>query len=336
MQRKGESQTADRFSHNGAVRIPFSIPPRGARPFDVVGFGLNSVDLIAVVPEHPAPDSKSPLRSLTRLPGGQAATAMVTCARLGLTTRYIGRFGDDDAGTFGRASLVSEGVDVTAASIAKGATNQIAIILVDAQTAQRTVLWQRHPGLAMTPADVDESVVASGRVLLVDCHETAAAARAAALARASGALTVVDVEKVRPAIHDLLREIDVIIASESFPAALTGRSATGAALRALAAEFPAPVICVTLGADGSLALCGGREIRTPGFKVAAVDTTGAGDVFRGGFIAGAIAGGPGGDLTDVLRYANAVAALKCRRLGARDGIPRPREVVELLAAQPSA
>jgi sugar/nucleoside kinase (ribokinase family) len=316
------------------VRIPFSIPPRGLRPFDVVGFGLNSVDLVAVVPEHPAPDTKHPLASLSRLPGGQAATAMVTCARLGWASRYVGRFGDDEAGAFGRESLIGEGVDVSAAPVARGATNQMAIVLVDARTAQRTVLWHRHPGLRMTEADVDEAAVASGRVLLVDCHETEAAARAASIARAAGALTVIDVEKVRPAIQALLRQIDVIIASEAFPSAMTGRSGTGEALAALADEFDARVVCVTLGREGSLARCGGREIRTPGFKVDAVDTTGAGDVFRGGFIAGALAAGPEADLADVLRYANAAAALKCRRLGARDGIPRPHEVADLLRAQP--
>jgi sugar/nucleoside kinase (ribokinase family) len=315
------------------MRIPFTIPPRADRPFDVVGFGLNSVDLIAVVAEYPAPDTKHPLVSLTRLPGGQAATAMVTCARLGWTARYVGRFGDDESGSVGRDSLVVEGVDVTAAPVAPGATNQTAIILVDARTAERTVLWQRHPNLKMTAADVDPSVVTSGRVLLVDCHETEAATEAAALARAAGVLTVIDVERVRPAIERLLARIDVIIASETFPSALTGRAGTGEALRALAAEFDAAVVCATLGREGSLALCDGKEIRTPGFKVNALDTTGAGDVFRGGFIAGALAEGSGGNLRDVLRYANAVAALKCRRLGARDGIPRPHEVRDLLTSQ---
>jgi sugar/nucleoside kinase (ribokinase family) len=316
------------------MRLPVTIPPRGDRPFDVVGFGLNSVDLIAVVPEHPAPDTKHPLVSLTRLPGGQAATAMVTCSRLGWLARYVGRFGGDDAGAFGRASLEAEGVDVSAAPMVGGATNQTAIVLVDARTAQRTVLWQRHPGLRMTASDVDVQAVTSGRVLLVDCHETEAAIEAASRARATGALTVIDVEKVRPRIHDLLRQIDVIIASEAFPPALTGRAGTGEALRALAREVDAPVVCVTLGREGSLALCDGHEIRTPGFRVDAVDTTGAGDVFRGGFISGALAAGDGADVVEVLRYANAVAALKCRRLGARDGIPRPHEVEALLAAQP--
>ncbi len=303
----------------------------------MVGFGLNSVDLIAVVDEYPAPDSKHPLKSLTRLPGGQAATAMVACARLGWKSRYIGRFGGDEPGALGRESLVREGVDVSAAATVAGATNQMAIVLVDAKTAQRTVLWQRHPGLKMTAADVDAREVCTGRVLLVDCHETEAATQAARLAREARMVTVIDVEKVRPGIDKLLREMTIIIASASFPAQMTGRAGVGEALVALAREFPgAAVVAVTLGSDGSLALSEGREIRTPGFRVEAVDTTGAGDVFRGGFIAACLAEHAPGDLRHVLRYANAVAALKCRRLGARDGIPRADEVNDLLRAQPAS
>ena len=125
-------------------------------------------------------------------------------------------------------------------------------------------------------------------MLIVDCHETAAAAQAARYAREAGIPTVIDVEKVRPGIADLLQHIDAIIAAEAFPSELTGYAEPGRALEAMAREFDAPLVCVTLGAEGSLARCGGREIRTPGFIVDCVDTTGAGDAFRGGFAAGCL------------------------------------------------
>jgi sugar/nucleoside kinase (ribokinase family) len=88
-------------------------------------------------------------------------------------------------------------------------------------------------------------------------------------------------------------------------------------------------VAVTLGDEGSLARCGGREIRTRAFPVACVDTTGAGDAFRGGFAAGVLRA-PDGDIEDALLYANAVAALNCRGLGARGGLPTPAEVDALL------
>lgn len=304
------------------------------REFDVVGFGLNSVDLLIVVAEHPKPNSKQRIQRFSRQPGGQAATAMVTCARLGWRARYIGRFGDDEHGRLGRTSLIEEGVDVSEATIAAGASNQFAVILVDARSGDRTIMWDRHPGLAMTSADVPAGAVTSGRVLFADCHETEASARAARLARAGGIPTVIDVERVRPGIGELLEQIDIIIAAREFPTALTGQP-IGEAIATLAREFRAAIVCVTLGEEGSLTRCQGREIRTPAFRVPVIDTTGAGDVFRGGFIAGWLLHETAPDLEDILIYANAVAALKCRALGARQGIPGPDDVVALLR-QPTA
>jgi sulfofructose kinase len=315
------------------VRIPFSIPAAGARQFDVAGFGLNSVDLVAVVAEYPASNSKQRLQRFARLPGGEIATAMVTCTRLGLRATYVGSFGDEEMGAFSRASLSSEGVDIQASRTVAGATNRFAIILVDARSGERTVLWDRHPALAMAPGDVPKEAVTSGRLLIVDCHEPAASRQAALYARAAGSPTIIDVEKVRPGIADLLVNIDAIICSEHFPAELTGHEGLGHALETIGRDCGAPLVCVTLGAEGSLAWCNGREIRTPGFPVDCVDSTGAGDAFRGGFAAACLRMADG-DIEDVLSYANATAALNCRKLGARGGLPSPDEVDQLMLARP--
>src|SRR5215510_6453763 len=187
------------------VRIPFAIPSADERPFDVTGFGLNSIDLVTVVAEYPASNTKQRLQRFARLPGGQIATATATCARLGWRARYIGSFGDDELGALSRQSLMSDGVDISAARTVAGATNQFAVILVDARSGERTVLWDRHPALTMEPSDVPKEAVTSGRLLIVDCHQTPASARAARYAREAGVPTIIDVEKVRPGIADLLQ-----------------------------------------------------------------------------------------------------------------------------------
>ncbi len=312
------------------MKLPVRLASAGDKPFDAVGLGLNTTDLLAVVAGHPQPGSKVPIVELASRPGGQAASAMTAVSRLGWAARYIGRFGDDENGRVGRASLAADGVDIAACATVPGATNALSVVVVDQRSGQRTVLWSRHPALAIDPADLPVQAVGSGRVLLVDCHETAAATAAARHARAAGAATVVDVEHVRPGVEALLAEIDVIITAQEFPTALTGQADLGRAQQMLRSTFGAGVVCTTLGAEGSLALVGGTEIRTPGFGVDVVDTTGAGDVFRGGFIAGWLRGGAGADAEDVLRYANAVAGLKCRALGARAGIPTRAEVEALL------
>ena len=315
------------------MRLSLKVPGPDDRPFDVAGFGLNSLDLLAVVAEHPTVNSKQRLQRVMHLPGGQIATAMVTCARLGLRASYVGTFGGDDYGTISRASLIEAGVHVGDSRTVASATNQFSLILVDARSGARTVLWDRHPDLAWPPADVPRSAVTAGRLLIVDCHETAAATQAARYAREAGIPTIIDVEKVRPGITDLLQQIDVIITAQDFPTALTGHEDLGRALAAMADEYRAALVCATLGEQGSLARCGGREIRTPAFQVDCVDTTGAGDAFRGAFAA-ALLRTPDADVEEVLDYANAVAALNCRALGARGGIPTPAEVDSLLWARP--
>ncbi len=317
------------------VRLGLTIPKAGARPFDVGGFGLNSIDLLAVVAEYPASNSKQRLQRFMHMPGGQIATALTACAKLGLTTTYVGSFGGDALGTMSKESLAAAGVDLSASRTVAGATNQFAVILVDARSGERTVLWDRHPALTFDLADIPRDACTSARLFIVDCHETAGATVAARYARDAGVPTVIDVEKVRPGIGELLQQIDVVIAAQDFPAELTGYEETGRALDAMAAEYPAArLVCVTLGEEGSLARCNGREIHTPAFKVDCVDSTGAGDAFRGGFAAGCLLM-PDADVEDVLTYANAVAALNCRALGARGGLPTVDEVDQLLARAPS-
>ena len=317
------------------MRIPFRIPPPASAPFDVVGLGLNSVDLVAVVAEYPVSNTKQRLQRFARLPGGQTATAVAISARLGWRASYIGRFGDDELGQVSRSSLAADGVDIGQARTVPGATNQFAVVLVDARSGDRTVLWDRDPRLIFEPDEVLAEVICAGRIVLVDCHETPAATRAFRHARAAGLPTVLDVEKVRPGIAELLQHTDAIIAAETFPSEFTGYEDPGRALEAITREYGSPLVAVTLGSEGSLARCGGREIRTRAFQVDCIDTTGAGDAFHGGFAAACLRAHDGhGDVEDALIYANAVAALNCRALGARGAMPTAEEVDALLASQP--
>ena len=312
------------------MRIPFAVPGPDGRAFDIVGLGQNSVDYVGVAATRPAPNSKQRLERFACLPGGQVATAIVACARLGWRTRYIGSFGDDAPGRLLREGLSAEGVDISAARTIPGATNRLAVILVDARTGERTVLWHHDSALRMD--DVPRAAAVSGRLLLVDCEDTRLATAAATFARQAGIPTIVDIEDVQPGTDALLHQIDAIIAAEEFPSALTGHADLGRALEAIEREYRAPLTCATLGAGGSLARCGGREIRTPSFAIDCLDSTGAGDVFRAGFASGCLRW-PEGDIETVLAYANAAGALSCRALGAQGGLPTVGEIDHLLQAR---
>lgn len=306
----------------------------GDARFDAVGIGLNSVDLLCVVDRYPAFDTKTGLRAMTRQGGGQAATAMAALARLGMRAAYIGAVGDDEEGTFSLASLREAGVSVAGVVVQPGRVSQIAVIIVqreggEAERGGRTILWRREVSLG--PEEVREDIVKSARLLHVDGHNLAAEVRAARWARQAGIPVSFDAERAVPGVEELVALTDFLIGAEGFPAALTGADEPREALRRLHAMGPR-VAGMTRGARGALAFDGERYYDSPGFAVEAVDTTGAGDAFHAGFIF-AILQQPG-DLPRALRFANAVAAMSCTKLGGRAGLPRLEEVRAFLAAQP--
>jgi len=128
----------------GMKGVNISFP--SGKPFDVVGLGLNAVDFITVLPAFPSPDSKMEMADFSQQGGGQVATAMVTCSRLGLKAKYVGKVGDDPWGEFSVESIRREGVDVSAVSIEPAVKNQFAVILVDQKSGKRTILWRRDRG----------------------------------------------------------------------------------------------------------------------------------------------------------------------------------------------
>ncbi len=304
--------------------------PSGPRPIDVVVLGENSIDLVATVDQHPHADSKLELSDFDERLGGEGAAAAVGLTRLGWRTKYVGRFGDDPWGQRGREALAREGVDVEDCLIVAGVTSRFALIVVDSSSGSRTVLWRRAPELALEPDDIRDDALRRARVLLVGSDDVPAMTSAARRARGRDVRTVGDLERIHAGTDALLRELDVVIMAASFPEAFTGISPLGAALRAVAEQSGSTLTCVTLGEEGCLALAAGQEIRVPAFPTDAVDTTGAGDSFRAGFIGRWLREPAGPEVGDLLRYAAAVAALNCRSRGAWAGAPRAPDVDELL------
>jgi sulfofructose kinase len=296
------------------------------RTWDVVGVGENSVDHVLLLAERPhmAPGAKVAITSQHRTAGGQVATALCACAVLGLRTAYVGAFGDDEDGAFARAELEHRGVETSAAHTRLARTRQ-AVILVDPE-GERLVLWSRDPALQLDPAQVPADLLAQTRLVHVDAVDIDAAIYAARLARDAGAIVTCDIDGIDPRAEELLEAVTLPILAEELPAALTGEANLERAVRALARRHAGP-ICVTRGAQGALLFQEGRFYRSPVWQVDAVDTTGAGDVFRGAFITALLAG----DSPDaILRFATAAAALSCTRVGAFAGVPTREEIDALL------
>jgi len=313
------------------LRFPFEPPP--AREFDAVGFGLNAVDHLVVVPHYPEYDTKVRLVEHQRGAGGETASAMTALRRLGMRTAYAGRFGSDDAGRFGLESLMAEGVDVSFAEVVEGAENQIAYILIDERTGERTVIWDRDERLYYKESEAPRGFAPKGRVLHMDGHDTRARARVAQEARAAGTVVSLDVDNVYEGLEELLPHVDVLVSSQEFPRRLTGIDGEHAALVEMKTRLRHDaVVGMTLGERGAVVFHGGVFIESPAFNVpgGCHDTTGAGDAFHAGFIYGMLRGE---EIEGCLTLGCAVAALKCRALGARTALPNAQEVERLLTGE---
>lgn len=309
------------------MRFPLPIPQ--ARDFDAVGFGLNAVDHLIVVPQYPAFDTKVRFTEHQKSAGGQTATAMVALQRLGLRTAYAGRFGSDDAGRFGLQTLEKEGVNLDFAETIEGANNQVAFIIIDARSGERTIIWDRDERLSYAPDEAPVELASRGRVLHIDAHDPPACAAMARAARASGAIVTADIDNIYEGLLDLLPLIDVLITSAEFPHRLTGISDERASLIETKARYGCPIVGATLGARGALIYVDGQFIEAPALAVpgGCRDTTGAGDAFHAGFIYGMLRGD---DLETCLQLGNAVAALKCRALGGRAALPTANELRDFI------
>lgn len=312
------------------MRFPFNL--RDDASFDVVGFGTNAVDFLIEVPVYPEFNSKIELNDYTQAAGGEVATTMAGLQRLGLRTAYIGRFGDDTAGDIGMESLADEGVDLGFAERIAGARTQIAFILIDERSGERTVIWKRDEKLAYSAEDAPLAAVADARVLHLTPHDTAACIRLAREARGKGVVVSIDIDRAFDGIGELLPLVDVLIASADFPRSLTGIDDRRASLAELQRLFGCPVAGVTLGDSGSVVLGPEGLVETPAYPVpgGCRDTTGAGDAYRVGFLYGLLTGR---SIEQSSRMANGVAALKCRAIGARTSLPTAAELNDLVGSE---
>jgi sulfofructose kinase len=285
--------------------------------FDVAGVGLNATDTLLILAHFPAYAGKVPFEAEILSPGGQVASAMVTCAKLGLRVKYIGTVGDDERGRIQMESLKASSINLDDVRVVKNCPNQSAYILIDQTTGERTVLWRRPDCLRLDPETITPEKIVCARLLHIDGHDTPAVARAAEIARRYGIPVTVDVDTIYHGFDRVLANVDYLIASSEFPVQWTNERDPFKALRMIQQEYGMKVAAMTLGAHGALALTEGRFVYSPAFVVNCVDTTGAGDIFHGAFCYAVLNNMP---IDEALEFSNAMAALNCTALGARGGV----------------
>jgi sugar/nucleoside kinase (ribokinase family) len=287
---------------------------------DLVGVGLNATDTLISLPNFPQRGSKVEYSTRTLQPGGQAASTVVACQTWGLSTRYVGKLGEDDAARLHRDAFTQSGVEAQIVTV-PGACSLQNLIMVD--EGERTVLCQRDEHMVLQPEDLKREWITSARLLHVDGFDTAACTLAAQWAREAGIPVVADLDENYPGVDTLLENVDYIIVSRDFPTAHMHEPGQNSvldlesALKKMLTRYNARLTAATLGEQGVVCYDGHRLLHTPAFKVPVVDTTGAGDIFHAAFIYGLLAGWP---LERQMEFACAAAAMNCMYSGARGGI----------------
>lgn len=258
--------------------------------------------------------------------GGIAATAAVAIASLGGRAEYWGRVGDDSTGRELTAQLVRRGVDVSGTRVIAGAETPVSAVIVDAR-GERMIAVYLGRNLHDDTAHLRLDTLHDCGAVLADMRWQRGAERLFAAARAASVRSVLDADVGVPqALAQLLPIAEFAIFSELGLSQFAGTDDPEQGLRVAKARGGRNV-GVTLGEAGCMWLDGEAPRRVAAFRIAAADTTGAGDTFHGAF---ALALGEGRDMEAAMRFANAAAAIKCRNGRGWDGMPDRKAVDQLL------
>src|ERR1700733_111619 len=172
--------------------------------FDLAGVGLNATDTLIKVAHFPAYGGKVPIEAEMFSPGGQVASALTAAATLGLRVKYIGTVGDDERGRIQLASLRETGINLDDVEVRENCPNQMAYIIIDESTGERTVFWSRADCLSLEPASITAEKIGCARMLHIDGHDTAAVEQAAKVARECSVPVSVDVDTIYPGFDRVL------------------------------------------------------------------------------------------------------------------------------------
>lgn len=300
----------------------------------IVGIGLSTLDVLIRLGDMPSWEQGGRMREIRLDGGGEVGTAIVTAARLGARVGFVGTAGNDEVADLKMRFLTKENVDVSRVVIRPIPENQIILCFVHKETGERVFcdtgcMFEQQ--LAVN--ELDRDYVTSAEFLLIEGFHHEAALQAALWMHEAGKKVMLDAGRadgvVYDSVKDLVRQTDILICSSGFSSALTGIHDIWEAGRAILQMGPT-IIVETEGAKGCYTVTSTDRFFTPSYRVAVVDTTGAGDVFHGAYLVGLL---HAWDLRTVASFACAVSAIKCTRLGGRFGIPNFEEVLDFLNIQ---
>ena len=299
-----------------------------SKKFDIVGIGICCVDHLHLLEQYPDPDSKVEALDTSIQGGGPVPTALCAASRLGASSAFAGVVGDDSDGSFIIDELSAFRVDVEHVIRKDNTQTSRASIWIDSTNHTRNVVLDRRHTAMMTPEDIDEGLMRNARIIHMDGRDVEICIEAAKLAKAEGAEVSLDVGSAREGVEHLLPYVDHLVVSSTFAYDYCDTHDIEQCIKAFQRHALKSCV-VTCSNEGSLGWESGIEtLRQRAFNIdEVIDTTGAGDVYHGGYLFGLA---NSWDLKTRMEFASAAAALACSKLGGRAGIPSFEEVMGLI------
>ena len=294
--------------------------------YDCTGFGICAADYLSIVSKYPQLDEKTETVEFSYQGGGPIATALVTLARLGFNTSFIGKIGDDADGAFILRQLSYYGVNTSGIIVDKSMPTNKAFIWIDQQTGKRSIVLNANQYKPVSESEISLAHVNSAKYLMIDGRDTNSVFFIIQWAKKQNIQIVLDAGSPRNRMDELLRLVDYPVVSQNFCHNYLKTKNYYDAVKRLR-EFGATAAVVTCGENGCYGADEAGIYFQKAFKVSVVDTTGAGDVFHGAFVAGLL---KKYSLPEILRFASAVAAIKCKQIGGIKGIPDFKTVKRFL------
>lgn len=280
-----------------------------------IGLGSPVADLLINIDRLPGRDRGATLLGISYQFGGKVPTAMAALGRLGAPCGMVGVVGADDEGHACIEDFERHHVDASRMILDPKVPTRLSVVLSD-RSGARNILRRDVPVRKVKVEELDRAYITQAKVLHLsssgDAEKTAAI-----WVREAGGKTCFDADGFKPEYEGMAPYIDAFITSESYYKERYPGIGLEEACRDIAARGPS-VVAVTLGAKGCACLTGGKFETAPVWKVDVVDATGAGDTFHGAYIFGML---KGWEPMESVRFASAVAAIKCTAIGGRAGLP---------------
>ena len=297
------------------------------RKNEIVGIGANVFDTLYTVEKYPTEDTKMRAESIKICGGGPCATGIVAASKLGASCAFIGNLSDDNGATFLKADFEKYGVDTDYIKIIPGYETFCSVLWLSKETTSRTCVFFKGN---VPPTEIDKEsakAIADAEILMVDGNDMNAAIEGAKIAKDNGTKVLYDAGGLYEGVENLLPYADILIPSEEFSLGHTGAKTVEEAAKILYEKYSPEIVVITQGKEGGIIFDGEKSEKYPAFLVDAVDSNGSGDVFHGAF---AFAVTKDMDYKKACVFSSAVSALKCTKVGAREGVPTYDETINFL------